>query len=119
MVGIEGGTAGARNVEERHLARQETTDGRLVGGVEDRATGAAAPRYLMAQLQSGERLPVLSPKSQDFRQPIATESQMPLALLVLGSQPRQSVPEVGQSGRQILTCRSPNELGDGREAFAE
>ena len=50
MMMIQDRAAGARNVEESQVAGQEALDGGLVGGVEHRPAGAAAPGHLIPQL---------------------------------------------------------------------
>src|ERR1700722_1380234 len=51
MMMIQGRAAGARHIQKSQLPGQKAFHGRLIGGVEDRSTGAAAARYLITQLQ--------------------------------------------------------------------
>ncbi len=50
VVGVQHRAAGAGDVKEFQVAGEEALDGGLVGGVQDRPAGAAAPRDLITQL---------------------------------------------------------------------
>ena len=50
--------AGSRDIEEIEIAGEEASDRGLVGGIEDGAAGASAPRHLVPQLYGRERLMV-------------------------------------------------------------
>src|SRR6516164_9295568 len=61
-------SAGARNVEETQVTRQETVYCRLIGRVENGPTGAAAPRDFITQLYGRECVVIdlLEMKSAQF-----------------------------------------------------
>src|SRR5262249_12511369 len=58
VVVVQRRPAGAWDVEEIQVAGEEAGDGGLVGGVEDGAAGAPAPRHLIPQLYGRKRLVV-------------------------------------------------------------